>query len=66
MTVLVFPLQKTEITFGEELVYRWLDAQFAEGVLQENDLRVSQNAAGANLSVDVAAGDAYITFDSPL
>lgn len=35
----------------------------AEGVKALNDLKVSQRAAGANMSVDVAAGEAYILDD---
>jgi hypothetical protein len=31
-----------------------------EGVLGRNDLRVSQRGAGANMSVDIAAGSAYV------
>jgi hypothetical protein len=34
-----------------------------EGVVSSSDLQVSQRAAGANMSVDVAAGQAYIKDD---
>jgi hypothetical protein len=35
-----------------------------EGVLGAGDLKVSQRAAGANLSADVAAGAAWVTIDT--
>lgn len=35
----------------------------SEGVQSADDLKVSQRAAGANMSVDVAAGEAYIKDD---
>ncbi|MEZ5101160.1 MAG: hypothetical protein R3C15_15440 [Thermoleophilia bacterium] len=60
-----FPIQKADISFGAEYDYRLLDALLSEGVIGSGDLAVSQRAAGANMSVDVAAGTAVIDFDTP-
>lgn len=35
-----------------------------EGIIETNDFAVSQRAAGANLSVDVASGEAYVKGDT--
>lgn len=60
-----FPLQKSDVLFGQEPLYRLLDDLANEGVVAADDLKVSQKAAGANLSVDVAAGDGYVLLDTP-
>lgn len=60
-----FPIQKSDITFGAEYDYRLIDAILGEGVIGSGDFAVSQKAAGANMSVDVAAGTAVVEVDSP-
>lgn len=47
---------------GDELGLPWRDA-VTEGVVGRADLAVSQRAAGANMSVDVAGGAAWIKGD---
>lgn len=59
-----FPMQLSTIQFGQEPLYRLLDALANEGVVAADDLKVSQRAAGANLSVDVAVGDAFVGIES--
>ena len=60
-----FPMQLGTIEYGEEAAYRLLDDLAGEGVFASGDFAVTQKAAGANMSVDVATGDAYVTFDTP-
>lgn len=60
-----FPLQLASISFGEEYFYRLLKDIAGEGVLGAGDLKVSQKAGGANMSVDVAAGEYFVRFDTP-
>lgn len=55
----------TAITYSARQLRTWIDAVFAsEGVVGPGDLKVTQRAAGANMSVDVAAGMTVITGDS--
>jgi hypothetical protein len=42
----------------------WLAAPMQEGVANAGDLKVSQRAAGANMSVDIATGDFWIRTDT--
>jgi hypothetical protein len=43
----------------------WLDLPVQEGVVGANDLKVAQRAAGgANMSVDIAAGSAFVQGDT--
>src|SRR6266508_388403 len=55
---LAFPMQQT--SFGEEMLFRLVDDLFSAGVRDSAALAVSQRAAGANMSVDVAAGEAVV------
>src|SRR6266496_4203145 len=56
---LVFPMQST--SYGEEMLFRLVDVIFASGgVGVSTDMAVAQRAAGANMSVDVAAGQAIV------
>lgn len=48
---------------GDELGLPYRDIM-GEGVVDVNDLKVSQRAAGANLSVDVAAGACWVLGDT--
>lgn len=53
------------ITYSGREVRTWIDAIFAtEGVVGLTDLKVTQRGAGADMSVDVAAGLVVITGDS--
>lgn len=60
-----FPVQNASVTFGADAVYNLLDALISAGVVGSTDLTVSQRAAGANLSVDVSSGTAFVAFTSP-
>lgn len=52
------------ITYSARQMRTWVDAVFAfEGIIRAGDLKVTQRAAGANMSVDVAAGMVVITGD---
>jgi hypothetical protein len=55
-----FPLQAAGVTFGPDPVYGMLDDLFASGAVGASALAVIQNPAGADLSVSVAAGAAYV------
>jgi len=59
------PLQKSDITFGQEPFYRLFDDALPAGVVGYNDMKVVQRAAGANLSVDVGSGNGYVAFRTP-
>lgn len=59
-----FPLQHSSILFGQEPVYRLLDEVFSEGTVGVNDGLVTQNGGGA-MRVNVAAGSAVVSFDTP-
>jgi hypothetical protein len=61
-----FPMQLASISFGEEHYFRLLRALAGEGVVGLTDLRVSQKAGGANMSVDVAAGECFVLMNNPL
>lgn len=58
MTITAFPLQAAGVTFGQEPTYQLLDHLVGTGVV--TGLVVAQRAAGANMSVDVSAGAAYV------
>lgn len=60
-----FPMQKVDIEFGEDPMYRLLDDLFTEGVVGTNDLSVQQYAGGARMSVQVNAGEAYVSYNNP-
>lgn len=60
-----FPLQNPSITFGHLYFYRLLDDVFSAGVVNATDFAVAQRGAGANMSVDVAAGEAIVDFTTP-
>ena len=64
-------LLETMLLEGNDYTFQQLRHMFeaARGMLQEGvvgptDYKVSQRAAGANLSVDVAAGDAWVNLDT--
>ena len=59
-----FPLQKSDISFGEDVFYRLLDDLFTEGIIGANDLRVQQRGTPA-MAVTVDPGEGYIGFESP-
>jgi hypothetical protein len=42
----------------------WLTTALQEGVVNAGDLKVSQRAAGANMSVDIAPGHAWVQTDA--
>lgn len=60
-----FPLQNPSITFAHLYYYRLLDDLFSAGVTNSADFAVTQKAGGANMSVDVAAGEAIVDFTTP-
>src|SRR5262245_29599671 len=61
-----FPVQNAAVSFGADVVYRLLrDDCWGIGVMGYEDYRVRQRGAGANMSVDVGLGDAYVRFASP-
>lgn len=60
-----FPIQNASISFGADSVYRLVDDLMSAGVVGSGDFAVSQRAAGANMSVDVATGTAVVAFTSP-
>lgn len=62
MTITAFPLQAAGVTFGQEPTYTLLDHLFTAGVA--SGLSVSQRSAGADMSVDVSAGAAYVPVSS--
>lgn len=59
-----FPLQHDTILFGQEELFRWLDHLYSEGVIAPTDGAVTQYASG-EMRVNVAAGQAICTFDTP-
>lgn len=60
-----FPMQSASIEFGEDPVYRLLDDLVSEGCLDDASLKVQQYHSGARMSVEVGAGDAYVSYNSP-
>lgn len=57
------PLWEQALPYSARLDRALIAAVFGEGVLASGDLAVTQRGAGANLSVDVAAGSAIVTGD---
>lgn len=57
-----YPMQKSDITFGYDSLYESFRALGIgrSGVMANPDMVVAQRAAGANMSVDVASGYAWI------
>lgn len=60
-----WPTQKTDLLFGAVALWRHLDHIVAPGVVAAGDLAVTEKAGGANLSVDVDEGAAYVRIASP-
>lgn len=52
------------LTFSEDVFYRLLDDLLGTGVVGATDYQVIQNHLGANMSVDVQPGSAYVLFTS--
>lgn len=63
-------LGSSSISYSAKDVRRFMTAapiiytQGGEGIVESGDFAVSQRAAGANMSVDVAAGEAYVKGDT--
>lgn len=60
-----YPIQKSDISFGADALYGLIDDLIGEGVASSSAFAVSQRSSGANMSVDIAAGAAYVAVDSP-
>lgn len=60
-----YPIQKSDISFGADALYGLIRDLLGEGVAGSGDFAVSQRAAGANMSVDIAAGAAYVRHETP-
>lgn len=58
-------IQRADVSYGAIEFARLFDDVFSEGVVGTNDLKVQQYSGGARMSVEVAAGSAYVDFDTP-
>jgi hypothetical protein len=62
-----YPTQHSSITFGASTIYdlQAVEHDYRQGIATLADCAVSQRAAGANMSVDVASGNPFVYLDSP-